>query len=129
MMATFTILSVSVFGQDTIIISTELQKHPNRSKKELMKMEIMKIDTSPGNTNIPTIGSGNSDKYVTDITRSKKEQMKMELMGIDESTLYPISKIKSSKYAACAAHLNRSKKELMKMEVMKIHTCPDNKKL
>ena len=121
MMATLTILSASVFAQDTTKISTATQKHITRSKKELMKMEIMKTDTSSSYTNIKSMSSGENYK---NNNKSKKEQMKMEVMKIDNSSLYP--KVKSHKPAKCSiciTNRNRSKKEQMKMEVMKIQTC------
>ena len=113
MMAAITILSVSVFAQDTA-------KH-KMSKHQTDKMKY----SCPMHPEVTSDKPGKCSKCGMDLLKSNKEKMKMESMKMYSCSMHPeVTSDKPGKCSKCGMDLTRSKKEQMKMEVMKMYTCP-----
>ena len=107
MMAALSILTISVFAQS----------NTSKSKKEQMKMEVMKIYTSPVNYDVT------SGVFVSNL--SQKEQMKMDVIKFNAGSAYRDITINNSAVCPkCTALLNLTSKEQMKMKVMGLYNCP-----
>ena len=119
MMAALTILTISVVAQNTTTKPPKEQL--SISKKEQMKMEVMKIQTA-----IPKyIITGDYSKGAFVSNLSLKEQMKTNVMKLNSVNSYQdIAVNKSGKCPACLNVLNLSPKEQMKMKVMDLYNCP-----
>jgi len=118
MMAALTILTISVVAQNSTTKPPKEQL--SISKKEQMKMEVMKIQINPS-------------KYITTEDYSKglvsnlspKEQMKRNVMKLNSVSRYQdVAVNKPGKCPACLNVLNLSPKEQMKMKVMDLYNCP-----
>jgi len=111
-MKNFNIVLVTVF---TLISTVAMaQTNNNLSKKEQMKMEVVKINATP------TKISNN----VTAINRSAKEQMKIDLIK-SPSTEQPHELVVGNQ-ETCSnqlPNLHLSPKEQMKLKVMKQNLC------
>jgi len=110
----FNIVLVAVF---TLISTGALaQNNNNRSKKEQMKMEVVKMKTTPA-------------KITNDVSasnRSAKEQMKTDLMRT--SSTEKSHELVTDNSLICSnqlTHSNRSPKEQMKLKVVKQNKCVD----
>jgi hypothetical protein len=113
MMATLTILTISVVAQNST--TKPPKERLTISKKEQMKMEVMKIQSAI--PNYITTGDYSKGAFVSNL--SLKEQMKRNVMKLNSVNSYPnISVNKSGKCPACLNVLNLSPKEQMKMKVM-----------
>ena len=108
MMAAITILSVSVFAQDTT------------------KQKVDKITYScPMHPDVVMDKSGKCPKCGRDLTKSPKEQMKMEVMKKYTCPAHAdVTSNESGKCPKCGTLLKLSPKEQMKMKEMKMFTCP-----
>lgn len=114
MMAALTILTISVFAQS----------NSTRSKKEQMKMEVMKTYNSPVQNDIKSDMPGKNKKGGSTSSLSSKEQMKMEVMrGTPDTQYQNVAVDKSSNCPLCMTLLNGTPKEQMKMKVMG-YKCP-----
>jgi len=150
LMAVLTILSVSVFAQAKTkneakvsnqksekmkftcpmypdMVMGKLSMCPksgttlNLSPKGKMKMEVMKIYTSPMDYEVTNDMPCNLSKNGTVLDLSPKEKMKMEAMKINANRMFPdVTSGKQCRYSGCRSSLNLSPKEIMKIEVMKI---------
>ena len=78
-MAALTILSISVFAQDTTKHQAKMQKH---------KMEKAKY-SCPMHPEVTSDKPGKCSKCGMDLTKSKKEQMKMETMKMYTCPMHP----------------------------------------
>jgi hypothetical protein len=115
MMAALSILTISVFAQSNTTIS----------KKEQMKMEVMKIYTSPGNYDVTINNTGNYAPGSFASNLSSKEQMKIGVMKLNAGTHYnEVAIDKSAMCTKCVALSNLAPKEQMKMKVMGLYNCP-----
>ncbi len=114
MMAALTILSVSVFAQDT------------KQKAKAPKQKSEKVQyTCPMHPEVMMDKAGECPKCGMDLIKSKKEHMKMEVMNKYTCPMHPeVVNGKPGKCPKCGMALNLSSKEKMKMEVMKMYTCP-----
>lgn len=113
MMAAITILSVSVFAQDTA-------KH-KMSKHQTDKMKY----SCPMHPEVTSDKPGKCSKCGMDLVLSKKDHMKMGSMKMYSCPMHPgITSDKPGKCAKCGMELVKSGKEKMKMETMKMYTCP-----
>ncbi len=121
MIAGLTILTISVFSQNNTTRFSQDQLA--KSKKELMKMEVMKMQTSPNDF----VVTGQYSKGGLVSTLSPKEQMKRNVMRLNNATQYTdVAVNKSGKCPMCVTMSNLSPKEKMKMTVMALNTCPMN---
>lgn len=111
MMAGLTILTISVYAQNNSTLS----------KKEQMKMEVMKSSASPVQYNIPGDTQSKISKKRFAVNRSSKEQMKLSVMNGNSDTLYQDG---AAACPLCLAVLNATTKEQMKLKVMGLYTCP-----
>ena len=117
MMAVFSILTMAVSAQNNTFGNQ--YRHSTRSKKELMKMEVMKIQSTQ--QNFEKKSSKNS--VVTNL--SPKEQMKTSVVKWDIGTQYnSVNVNRSGKCATCLKLSLVSIKEQMKMSVVGLDTCP-----
>ena len=115
MVAVLSIPINSVFAQKTT--PGFEQSHSTKSKKELMKMEVIKVQSTPKNY------SKNEIKNEQTIALSLKEQMKISVIKkTPASSYYDIANNNFRKCTSCVRLSNFSLKEQMKMEVMGIHT-------
>ncbi len=81
-----------------------------RSKKEQMKMEVMKIYTCPMHPDVTSDKPGKCPKCGMDLTRSKKEQMKMEVMKIYTCPMHPdVTSDKPGKCPKCGMDMAEKK--------------------
>ena len=113
MMAAITILSVSVFAQDTA-------KH-KMSKHQTDKMKY----SCPMHPEVTSDKPGKCSKCGMDLVLSKKDHMKMGSMKMYSCPMHPgVTSDKPGKCAKCGMELVKSGKEKMKMETMKMYTCP-----
>jgi len=113
MMASITILSVSVFAQDTA-------KH-KMSKHQTDKMKY----SCPMHPEVTSDKPGKCSKCGMDLVLSKKDHMKMGPMKMYSCPMHPgVTSDKPGKCAKCGMELVKSGKEKMKMETMKMYTCP-----
>ena len=113
MIAAITILSVSVFAQDTA-------KH-KMSKHQIDKMKY----SCPMHPEVTSDKPGKCSKCGMDLVLSKKDHMKMGSMKMYSCPMHPgITSDKPGKCAKCGMELVKSGKEKMKMETMKMYTCP-----
>ena len=102
--AVFTLISTGVFAQT----------NNNRSKKEQMKMEVVKMNTTP----VKFINN------VTAINRSAKEQMKTGLMkSVSAEQSHAMVFDNSGNCPNKLPSLHLSPKEQLKMDVVKINQC------
>ena len=113
-----TVLSIpinSVFAQKN---TPEFeQSNSTRSKKELMKMEVIKVQSTPKNYSKNVMNNGQTTIL------SLKEQMKTSVINKNTvSTYNDVANNKFRKCASCVRLSNFSLKEQMKMEVMGIYT-------
>jgi len=111
-MKNFNIILVAVFT----LVSTGVlaQTNNNRSKKEQMKMEVVKMNTTPAKIN----------NNVTAINRSAKEQMKTDLMkSASSDQSHELVFGNSGNCPNQLPNLHLSPKEQMKMEVVKLNQC------
>ena len=93
------------------------QSHSTKSKKELMKMEVIKAQSTPKNY------SKNERKNEQTIALSLKEQMKTSVIRkTPASPYYGMANNTFRKCTSCVRLSNFSLKEQMKMEVMGIYT-------
>ena len=112
MMAALTILSVSVFAQDTSM--HKMKMHKEKSMYSCPMHPDMVMDKP-----------GKCSKCGMDLTKSKKEHMKMYAMKMYACPMHAdVTSDKPGKCSKCGTALALSGKEKMKMEVMKIYTCP-----
>ena len=146
MITALTILSVSVFAQDTKtqkIAKQETEKekyvcpmHPdmvmdepgkctkcgtelNLSPKEKMKMDVMKIYTCPMHPDVSHDKSGKCPECGMDLKEPEKTTKAYSC------SMHPdVTSDKPGKCSKCNMDLTLSPKEKMKMEVMKIYSCP-----
>lgn len=119
MMAVLTILTISVVAQNSTIKSPKEQL--SISKKEQMKMEVMKIQYAI--PNYITTGDYSKGAFVSSL--SPKEQMKRNVMKLNSVNSYQdVAVNKSGKCPVCLNVLNLSPKEQMKMKVMDLYNCP-----
>ena len=147
MMAALTILSVSVFAQDTSMHKIKMHKqksmyscpmHPEmvmdkpgkcskcgmdltKSNKEHMKMDAMKIYTCPMHADVTSDKPGPCSKCGMNLKETGKSQTTNSYccpMHAD------ITSDKPGKCPKCNMDLTKSKKEHMKMDAMKMYTCP-----
>ena len=110
-MKNFNIILVAIF---TLISTGAMAQTNNRSKKEQMKMEVVKMKTTPGKIT----------NNVTASNRSAKEQMKSGVMKASSTKQSHELVIDDSDY--CANQLinsNLSLKEQMKTKVVKQSNC------
>ncbi len=115
MMAALTILSVSVFSQDTA-------KHKMKTSK--VPSEKMKY-SCPMHSDVTSDKAGKCSKCGMDLVLSKHAQMKMGTMKMYSCPMHPeVTSNKPGKCTKCGMDLTKSKKGNMKMEVMKMYTCP-----
>ena len=113
MVAAITILSVSVFAQDTA-------KH-KMSKHQTDKMKY----SCPMHPEVTSDKPGKCSKCGMDLVLSKKDHMKMGSTKMYSCPMHPgITSDKPGKCAKCGMELVKSGKEKMKMETMKMYTCP-----
>ena len=113
MVAAITILSVSVFAQDTA-------KH-KMSKHQTDKMKY----SCPMHPEVTSDKPGKCSKCGMNLVLSKKDHMKMGSMKMYSCPMHPgITSDKPGKCAKCGMELVKSGKEKMKMETMKMYTCP-----
>ena len=113
MMAAITILSVSVFAQDTA-------KH-KMSKHQTDKMKY----SCPMHPEVTSDKPGKCSKCGMDLVLSKKDHMKMGSMKIYSCPMHPgVTSDKPGKCAKCGMELVKSGKEKIKMETMKMYICP-----
>jgi hypothetical protein len=120
MMAALTILTINVFAQSNS--NKSQQEQFTNSKKELMKMEVMKIQISP--KDFVTSGAVNNS-IVSNL--SAKEQMKTSVIKLNTGVQnYTVAVNKSGMCAACLTLSNLSAKEQMKMTAMALDKCPMN---
>ena len=113
MVAAITILSVSVFAQDTA-------KH-KMSKHQTDKMKY----SCPMHPEVTSDKPGKCSKCGMNLVLSKKDHMKMGSMKMYSCSMHPgVTSDKPGKCAKCGMQLVKSGKEKMKMETMKIYTCP-----
>ena len=113
MMAAITILSVSVFAQDTA-------KH-KMSKHQTDKMKY----SCPMHPEVTSDKPGKCSKCGMDLVLSKKDHMKMGSMKMYSCPMHPgITSDKPGKCAKCGMELVKSGKEKIKMETMKMYICP-----
>lgn len=119
MLAALSIVILPVFAQT---LTTESQVWQlTRSKKEVMKIEVMKIQTNP------KILVTNASKNGQISNLSSKEQMKASVMKLKLlSKDYTLAFNNSGKCAPCLTFSNLSIKEQMKMKVMGLHTSTIN---
>ncbi len=104
LVAVFTLMSAGAFAQT----------NNNRSKKEQMKMEVVKTKTTPGKIT----------NNVTASNRSAKEQMKAEVMNASSNKHSHELVIDDSDYCANQPiNSNISLKEQMKLKVVKQSNC------
>ncbi len=145
MMAALTILSVSVFAQDS-----------TKQKMKTHKQHSEKIQYScPMHPDVTSDKPGKCNKCGMDLTKTKKEQMKMEVMKMYSCPMHPdvtsdkagkcskcgmdlkkmdmtytcpnhpeVNSNRPGKCPKCGTLLNLTPKEKMKMEVMKMYACP-----
>ena len=113
-----TVLSIpinSVFAQKN---TPEFeQSNSTRSKKELMKMEVIKVQSTQKNYSKNVINNGQTTIL------SLKEQMKTSV--INKTTVSPYNDVANNNFRKCTSCVrlsNFSLKEQMKMEVMGIYT-------
>ena len=119
MMAVFSILTMAVSAQNNTIGNQ--YGHSTRSKKELMKMEVMKIQSTE-----QSFKRKFAKKSVA-TNLSPKEQMKTSVVKLDIGTQYnSVNVNRSGKCAPCLKMAHLSKKEQMKMMVVGLDTCPTN---
>ena len=117
MMAALTILTISVVAQNNTTKSPK--EKLSISKKEQMKMEVMKIQTSP--TDFVTRAVINNSIA---LNLSAKELMKARVMKSNTSAQnYTVALNRSGKCTACLTLVNLSPKEQMKMKVMALDKC------
>ena len=104
LVAIFTFITTGVFAQN----------NNNRSKKEQMKMEVVKMNTTPAKIS----------NNVATINRSGKEQMKIDLMK--SNNIEQPHELVIDKSGNCTNQLtysNLSSKEQMKVKVMNQNNC------
>lgn len=117
MMAVFSILTMAVSAQNNTIGNQ--YGHSTRSKKELMKMEVMKIKSTE-----QSFERKFAKKSVA-TNLSPKEQMKTSVVKLDTGTKYNSVNVNTSgKCATCLKLSLVSIKEQMKMSVVGLDTCP-----
>lgn len=111
-MKNYNIVLVAIF---TLISTCALaQNNNNRSKKEQMKMEVVKMNTTPAKIS----------NNVTAINRSAKEQMKTDLMkSASNEQSHDLVFGSSGNCPNQRPNFNLSPKEQMKMEVVKLNQC------
>lgn len=89
------------------------------SKKEQMKMDVMKIYTCPMHPDVTSDKPGKCAKCGMDMKETKK------IAQTYSCPMHPdVISDKPGKCSKCGMNLALSPKEKMKMEVMKIYTCP-----
>lgn len=119
MMAALTILTTVVFSQNSTTKTQQFQSA--RSKKELMKMEVMKMQENSK----PVISK--SFKIAKGANLSSKEQMKAGVMKLKPfMEAYPVAVNKTGKCTPCLSVSNYSHKEQMKMKVVGLYKCGEN---
>jgi uncharacterized paraquat-inducible protein A len=100
MMAALTILSVSVFAQDSTNHKMKMQK---------VKSEKMKY-SCPMHPEVTSDKPGKCSKCGMDLIRSKKEQMKMEVMKLYTCPMHPeVTSDKPGKCSKCGMDLKENK--------------------
>jgi|GEM_PF-2536148 len=111
-MKNFNIVLVAVF---TLISTVAVaQNNINRSKKEQMKMEVVKMNTTPAKIS----------NNVTAINRSAKEQMKTDLMkSASTEQSHELVIDNSGNCPNQLTYSNLSPKEQMKLKVVKQNKC------
>ncbi|MBI1781181.1 MAG: hypothetical protein HYR66_07395 [Sphingobacteriales bacterium] len=144
LMAAFTILSVSVYAQDTTkqnVTKQETERttyvctmHPdvimdksgkcpkcgrNLTPKEKMKLGVMKTYTCPMHPDVSSDKSGKCPKCGMDL---KEEDQSVQTYSCPNHP--EVTSDKPGKCSKCGSSLNLSPKEKMKMGVMKTYTCP-----
>jgi uncharacterized paraquat-inducible protein A len=98
MMAVLTIMSVSVFAQDT-----------TKQKNKKVKTEMVSY-SCPMHPEIISDKPGKCSKCGMDLTKSKKEQMKMEVMKIYSCPMHPeVTSEKPGKCNKCGMDLKEKK--------------------
>lgn len=118
-MAALSILVLPVFAQTTTTEFQQLQL--TKSKKELMKMEVMKIQTNPKNLVRNSLKNGQVSNL------SSKEQMKATVMKLKPlSQNYTLAINTSGKCAPCLTFSHLSLKEQMKMKIVGLYIHPIN---
>lgn len=96
MMASLTIVSVSLFAQDSIKQKSKTPKH---------KMEQMKY-SCPMHPDVVSKKPGKCSKCGMDLTKSNKEKMKMEVMKIYTCPMHPdVTSDKPGKCTKCGMDL------------------------
>ena len=119
MMAVLSILTLVVYAQNNTFGNQ--YGHSTRSKKELMKMEVMKIPSTQQNDERKSL------KKSVVINLSPKEQMKTSVVNLAPGTQYNSVKVnRSGKCTACLKMTHLSSKEKMKMTIVGSDTCPVN---
>lgn len=117
MMAVFFILTMAVFAQNNSFTTQQFQ--PARSKKELMKMEVMKIQNDPIISDKKLINTEGSPIL------SIKEQMKTGVMKLEPvAQYYVVGTNGSAKCTPCIKFGNLSVKEQMKIRVVGLDVHP-----
>lgn len=119
MMVVLSILTMAVSAQNNTIGNQ--YGHSTRSKKELMKMEVMKIQSTQQNFD----RKSSKNRVVKNL--SPKEQMKTSVVKLDTGTeFYSVNMNRSGKCATCLKLSVVSIKEQMKMSVVGLDSCPVN---
>lgn len=118
MMAALTILTISVFSQN--IISKSPEEQVTNSKKESMKMDVMKIQTFL--KDFTTTRAYSKKGLVSNLY--PKDQMKSIVMNLNNVTpYYDVANDKSGKCSECLTVSNLTPKEQLKMKVIDLYTC------
>ena len=132
------IFSVVVFAQDTTKQKSKMKMeqmkyscpmHPDvksnksgkcsrcgmdltKSKKEQMKMEVMKMFSCPMHSDVTSDKPGKCSNCGMDLIKSKKEQMKMEVMKMYSCPMHPeVTADKPGKCTKCNMDLKEKKKD------------------
>ena len=113
MITALTILSVSVFAQDTI--AQKIAKHETEKAKYVCPMHPDMVMDEPGKCT----------KCGTELNLSPKEKMKMDVMKIYTCPVHAdVTSDKPGECPQCKSKMNLTPKEKMKMDVMKIYIYP-----
>ncbi len=132
MMAALTIFSVAVFAQDTTKQKSKMKMeqmkyscpmHPEvtskkpgkcskcrmdltKSKKEQMKMEVMKMYSCPMHADVTSDKPGKCSKCGMDMTKMKKDKMEMSAMKTYACPMHPdVTSDKAGKCSKCGMDL------------------------
>lgn len=117
MMTVLIILSISVFAQN----------NTTHSKKEQLKMEVMKIYTSPVKNHITGDMTVKNSKGGFISNLSSKQQMKLNILqGYTSTHDQAVTIDNTGTCPLCVTLLNTTPKEQMKMTVMELYNCPMN---